>query len=67
MTTKNAKSGASAPLPDFDAQWYAETYADVGLSGLDPETHYRLIGRMLGRPGRPGSARAAALARPRLP
>jgi hypothetical protein len=31
-------------LQDFDAQWYLETYTDVGPSGLSPERHYLLCG-----------------------
>jgi hypothetical protein len=34
---------------DFDADWYAATYPDVGLSGLRPADHYLLFGRVLGR------------------
>jgi|GEM_PF-1128987 len=33
----------------FNADWYAQTYPDVELSGVAPETHYRVIGQYLGR------------------
>lgn len=35
---------------DFDPVWYAETYPDVALSGIDPLEHYVKIGRVLNRP-----------------
>jgi len=49
---------------DFDCEWYAATYADVGMSGLHPREHYRLFGRLLGRGTKPPSkpARAAVAA-----
>lgn len=51
---------AAPPAPgDFDARWYARRYPDVALSGLDPEAHYRRIGRMLGRAGAPLQGEAA--------
>ncbi|MFV9180473.1 calcium-binding protein [Serratia marcescens] len=31
----------------FKAPWYQKRYPDVGMSGLDPETHYLLIGGIL--------------------
>lgn len=31
----------------FKAAWYQKRYPDVGMSGLDPETHYLLIGGIL--------------------
>lgn len=33
----------------FDQQWYLSKYSDVGLSGIDPISHYILIGARLGR------------------
>lgn len=33
----------------FDAHWYLAVYPDVRDSGLDPETHYILYGRLEGR------------------
>lgn len=33
----------------FDPTWYQNRYADVGYSGVEPEQHYKLIGRRLGR------------------
>lgn len=38
----------------FDAEWYARTYGDVGLSGLPPLEHYLRIGRHLHRSPGPG-------------
>ena len=35
--------------PEFDPEWYLESYTDVGLSGLSPEEHYLRIGHLLGR------------------
>lgn len=34
----------------FDRSWYASTFRDVGLSGLDPLDHYVRLGLHLGRP-----------------
>ena len=33
----------------FDADWYARTYADVGLTGMDPATHFLKYGNLLDR------------------
>lgn len=33
----------------FDEQWYANEYADVKISNIDPVRHYLLIGKNLGR------------------
>lgn len=33
----------------FDPDWYKEKYGDVRYSGMNPEEHYYLIGRHLGR------------------
>lgn len=33
----------------FDAKWYVEQYPDVALSGLDPLTHFLMIGLDVGR------------------
>lgn len=33
----------------FDGDWYCRSYPDVQHSGLSPDVHYRLIGRLLGR------------------
>lgn len=41
---------------DFDPEWYLETYPDVALSGIPPETHYNMIGKLLGRLAGPSSA-----------
>lgn len=38
----------------FDAQWYARTYRDVALLGMDPAEHFLRIGAAMGR--RPGPA-----------
>lgn len=38
--------------PDFDPDWYAATYRDVALTGLDPREHYRRFGSLLGRPAK---------------
>lgn len=35
---------------EFDADWYARHYPDVALTGLPPLEHYRLYGKLLGRP-----------------
>ncbi|MEI2415940.1 glycosyltransferase [Orrella sp. JC864] len=43
----------------FDASWYARQYPDVKLSGMDPALHYERIGKLLGRPPNPASARQA--------
>lgn len=52
MAEKSPPSlSADEPLEELDAQWYRDTYPDVALSGLSPETHYRLFGRAMGRPG----------------
>lgn len=57
--------------PLFNATWYAATYPDVALSGMDPARHFLLVGDPLGRdPGprfvtalwrdlSPGAARAS--------
>lgn len=42
-----------ATLAGFDPDWYSQTYPDAVLSGLSPQQHYLLIGRVLGRPGFP--------------
>lgn len=44
-----ADVAASHASDQFDPDWYAEFYPDVGLSGLDPVDHYLWIGRRLGR------------------
>jgi GT2 family glycosyltransferase/glycosyltransferase involved in cell wall biosynthesis len=36
----------------FDPEWYARTYPDVALSGLDPAEHYIHLGVVVGRPPR---------------
>lgn len=33
----------------FDAEWYLNEYADVGLLGLDPAYHYLWLGAKIGR------------------
>jgi len=33
----------------FDAQWYARTYPDSAMLGMDPREHYQWLGRRLGR------------------
>lgn len=33
----------------FDSQWYASTYTDVGLTGLDPAYHYLTYGTKMQR------------------
>lgn len=38
--------------PDFDPDWYAATYRDVGMSGLSPREHYLRFGILLGRPAK---------------
>jgi hypothetical protein len=48
--------------PDFDADWYAATYPDVALSGLNAREHYRRFGKILGRPSK-GSARPRPIER----
>ena len=35
--------------PDFDADWYASTYPDVAMSGLNAREHYLRFGALLGR------------------
>ncbi|MBB3955095.1 glycosyltransferase [Novosphingobium sediminicola] len=42
----------------FDAAWYANRYADVAMSGIDPAQHYLWIGRRLGRRSGPDSGLA---------
>jgi Glycosyl transferase family 2 len=56
----------------FDADWYARTYPDVGLLGMEPRRHYLAFGCFLGRgisaaAPRGGQVRrlATALKRPR--
>lgn len=46
--------------PDVDLAWYEAQYPDVRLSGLTPAEHWRRIGRLLGRPGRPEGGGAPA-------
>ncbi len=43
----------------FDADWYARTYPDVALTGLDPTEHYVRFGARLGRPPNGSSRREA--------
>ncbi|TXK59853.1 glycosyltransferase [Alkalisalibacterium limincola] len=38
----------------FDAQWYASTYRDVALLGMDPAEHFLRIGAAMGRRPGPG-------------
>ena len=42
------KSGAS-PLPQFDAAYYLQTYADIAAAGVDPYEHYMSYGFCEGR------------------
>ena len=52
--------------PTFDADWYAASYPDVALSGLNPREHYRRFGRILGRPPNGSSSpRPVELATPK--
>ena len=52
----------------FDAAWYANQYADVAMSGMDPAEHYLWIGRRLGRkPGPAGGLADTVAARPAQP
>jgi hypothetical protein len=65
-TAKAAKEpprtvGASRPsaAPAFNAWWYNRYYRDVALSGLDPATHYAVIGLAEGRYATPEAFRRA--------
>ncbi|WP_046117077.1 glycoside hydrolase family 99-like domain-containing protein [Ensifer aridi] len=50
----------------FDREWYSSAYLDVALLGMDPEEHFQLIGRHLGRqPNR--AARDASGSQQQLP
>lgn len=52
----------------FDAAWYANQYADVAMSGMDPAEHYLWIGRRLGRkPGPAGGLADTVAAQPAQP
>ncbi|MCA2011137.1 hypothetical protein LCM17_06555 [Cereibacter sphaeroides] len=47
----------SDALPkDFDSAWYAATYPDVALTGMDPAQHFLRFGKMLGRRTHAGDA-----------
>ena len=41
----------SSPL--FSGDWYAQTYGEVAITGLDPAEHYLRIGKELERPASP--------------
>ncbi|MGY9045553.1 hypothetical protein P775_06715 [Puniceibacterium antarcticum] len=43
--------------PDLDAAWYGAQFPDVALSGLCPAEHWHRIGRHIGRPKGPATAR----------
>lgn len=45
----------------WDAAWYARTYPDVALSGLDPAEHFLRLGRLLRRDPSPRFSTAWAL------
>lgn len=53
MITQPSDSLHCSTHDQVDAAWYASTYPDVVYSGIDPLTHYRQIGRQLGRSGAP--------------
>jgi hypothetical protein len=38
----------------FDPDWYAATYPDVVMSGLDPYQHFLIYGSKMGRAGTKG-------------
>ena len=46
---RHAVEGALDETGLFDADWYAERHPDVGLSGIDPRTHFLRYGLPLGR------------------
>jgi GT2 family glycosyltransferase/glycosyltransferase involved in cell wall biosynthesis len=41
---------------EFDPQWYAQEYPDVGMLDMSAAEHYLQFGRLLGRPGRSDQA-----------
>jgi glycosyltransferase involved in cell wall biosynthesis len=43
------RQGPFSPLPEFDSQYYLETYADVASAGVDPFEHYVFHGFKEGR------------------
>jgi len=46
-------------IREFDADWYADQFPDVRLSGFSPLEHWLRIGSRLGRPKGPVKQRAA--------
>lgn len=49
MDAKEEDNESSFPLDLFDTNYYAERYADVRSSGIDPYTHFRKWGEKEGR------------------
>ncbi|UFZ01823.1 glycoside hydrolase family 99-like domain-containing protein [Bradyrhizobium ontarionense] len=43
------RSGPFSPIPEFDAQYYLQTYQDVAAAGVDPFEHFVFHGYKEGR------------------
>ncbi|WP_225703657.1 glycoside hydrolase family 99-like domain-containing protein [Bradyrhizobium cenepequi] len=43
------RTGPFSPIPEFDAQYYLQTYQDVATAGVDPFEHFILHGYKEGR------------------
>ena len=46
--------------PNFNGNWYVDSYPDVAMSGMSPEDHFLLFGRLMGREPAPPARTASA-------